>query len=161
MHDLIQELTDLLGAAGILTEASDRVAHEEDWRGRYRGEALCVALPKTTGDVSGIVMACARHGAAIVPQGGNTGLSGGSIPTTPNTVIISTRRMNRIETVDAVEGSMIVGAGCILMDIHAAAEAAGWVFRCIWALKALVRSAATSRPMPAAPRSSVTATRAT
>ncbi|MGB3415107.1 MAG: FAD-binding oxidoreductase [Mesorhizobium sp.] len=128
MHDLIQELTDLLGAAGILTEASDRAAHEEDWRGRYRGEALCVALPKTTGDVSGIVMACARHGAAIVPQGGNTGLSGGSIPTTPNTVIISTRRMNRIETVDAVEGSMIVGAGCILMDIHAAAEAAGWVF---------------------------------
>lgn len=128
MHDVVADLIDLLGPSAVLTEAMDRAAHEQDWRGRYRGDALCVALPKTTQDVIGIVTICMRHDVAIVPQGGNTGLSGGSIPASPDTVVISMRRMNRIEKVDEVEGSMIVEAGCVLADIHAAAETIGWAF---------------------------------
>jgi FAD/FMN-containing dehydrogenase len=128
MSAVVQALVDRLGRDAVLTDAQDMAPHEQDWRGRYRGDAVCVVLPRTTQDVSEIVSICSRYGHAIVPQGGNTGLSGGSVPATGSTVVVSTRRMNRILSIDALEGSIVVEAGCVLAEIHAAAEAAGWQF---------------------------------
>ena len=54
--------------------------YEVDWRKRYRGRALAVVRPGSTAEVAAVVRACAAHGAAIVAQGGNTGLVGGSVP---------------------------------------------------------------------------------
>ena len=59
---------------------TNRATFEVDWTGRYRGTCVAVVRPASTDEVAAVVRACARAGATIVPQGGNTGLVGGSVP---------------------------------------------------------------------------------
>ncbi|KAJ1879816.1 D-lactate ferricytochrome c oxidoreductase, partial [Coemansia sp. S17] len=51
-----------------------------DWLNKYRGNSQLVLRPKTTEQVSQILQYCNTHNIAVVPQGGNTGLVGGSVP---------------------------------------------------------------------------------
>ncbi len=115
----------------VRTNAAELAPHLTDWRGQKTGAADALLLPRDTADVVAIVGWAARHGVAIVPQGGNTGLVGGSVPEpqTPRpTVVLSLRRMNAIEAVDPAGLSLRAGAGAILADVHAAAEAQGCRF---------------------------------
>ena len=56
---LIDELTTIVGQKGVLTAAQDTAPFLEDWRGRYRGKALCVVLPASTEQVAAVVTLCA------------------------------------------------------------------------------------------------------
>src|SRR5690606_21061939 len=67
-------------AGRLLTEAADLEPFLVDWRRRYFGRALAVAMPDTADDVAAVVRWCAGHGVAVVPQGGNTGMSGAATP---------------------------------------------------------------------------------
>jgi FAD/FMN-containing dehydrogenase len=130
MDALLDELRALAGADGVLTEPSDLDGHTLDWRRRYRGPTLAVVLPRSTQQVCDVVRACARHGVAIIPQGGNTGMSGGSVPLAsqgPN-VIVGLGRMNRVRAIDRDNNTMTVDAGCVLQNIQNEAEAAGRFF---------------------------------
>ena len=118
---LVAELRDLLGPQGWLT-AGDAAGHTVDWRGNYSGIPLLVARPDTVDGVRGVVEACARHGVAVVAQGGNTGLSGGSVPTDDRpTVLVLTTRMNRIVSVDPARFTITVEAGCTIEQVQQAA----------------------------------------
>ena len=127
MNDLIARLRGLLGERHVLTAADDVATYCTDWRGRYAGSALCVALPGSTEEVAAVVRACAAAGTAIVPQGGNTGLCGGATPT-GGEVVLCLRRMNRIRAVDADNNSINVEAGCTLHAVQEAARAADRLF---------------------------------
>ena len=61
-----------------------------------RGQSKIVLKPKTTEEVAELVGHCVRRKLAICPQGGNTGLVGGSVPVFDE-VIISTNLMDKIE----------------------------------------------------------------
>ncbi len=76
---LLAELRAAVGPAFVLHDG-DLSAYEVDWRKRYQGRALAVVRPAHAGEVAAVVRACAAHGAGVVPQGGNTGLVGASIP---------------------------------------------------------------------------------
>ena len=95
-----------------------------DWRGRYSGDALAVVFPGDTQQVSKVVSLCVASNIAIVPQGGNTGLCGGSVPLAGETeqVVVNLSRMNRIREVDATNYTMTVEAGCKLSSLYEAAE---------------------------------------
>ena len=67
------------------------------------GSSKISLRPKTTEEVSAIVSYCHDRGLAVVPQGGNTGLVGGSVPVFDE-VIISTQLMNNIISLDEVSG---------------------------------------------------------
>ncbi|WP_353189721.1 FAD-binding oxidoreductase [Pandoraea pnomenusa] len=127
---LISRLQDVLGAHGVLGDALDTAGYTEDWRGRYRGEALCVALPSSTLQVSEVVKLCAAAGVPILPQGGNTSLCGGAVPPAagPAPVILNLARMRSIRHLDAANGSMVVEAGCILKTVQDAAAEAGRLY---------------------------------
>ena len=56
---------------------------------------------------------CNEHRIAIVPQGGNTGLVGGSVPL-HDEVVISTKKMQQILEFDEAQGTLKCEAGCIL-----------------------------------------------
>lgn len=71
-----------------------------------RGNSNVVLKPKTTKEVSIILKYCNEHNLAVCPQGGNTGLVGGSVPVFDE-IVISTLRMNEIETIDAYSSSGI------------------------------------------------------
>jgi FAD/FMN-containing dehydrogenase len=118
---LIDELNSAVGAAQVLTEG-DLSAWEIDWRRRYRGRALAIVRPADTLEVAAVVRACARHGASIVTQGGNTSLVGGSVPDASGTqVVLSLKRMARIRDIDEPNLTMTVEAGCVLEQAQAAA----------------------------------------
>ncbi|WP_194744938.1 FAD-binding oxidoreductase [Thermaurantiacus tibetensis] len=117
---------------GLVTADPERLApHLLDWRGTKRGVADLLALPRSTAEVVALVRTARAHGAALVPQGGNTGLVGGSVPEPASgrpTILVSMRRMARIRAVDPAGLSLVAEAGAILADVHEAARAAGAMF---------------------------------
>ncbi len=125
---LLDELRALVGAAHVLTEG-DLSAWEQDWRRRRRGRALAVVRPGSTAEVAAVVRACARAGVALVPQGGNTGLSVGATPDdSGQQLVLSLTRLNAVRALDADNLTLTVEAGCILQNVQAAAAQAGFLF---------------------------------
>jgi FAD/FMN-containing dehydrogenase len=107
----------------------DLSAWELDWRRRYRGRALAVVRPADTAEVATVMRACAAHGAPLVPQGGNTGLVGGSVPDdSGRQVLLSMTRLNRIRSVDPANLTLTAEAGCVLQAVQEAAAAQGLLF---------------------------------
>jgi FAD/FMN-containing dehydrogenase len=128
LASLPDALRQIIGPAHVLTDG-DLTAYEQDWRKRERGRALAVARPASTAEVAAVVRACAARGAAIVPQGGNTGLSVGATPDGSGAqVVLSLRRMKAVRAIDAANLTITVEAGCILQDLQAAAREAGFLF---------------------------------
>ena len=113
----------------FMTEASDVEPYLVDWRRRYFGRAIGVARPQSADEAAQVVRLCVAHGAPVVPQGGNTGLSGGATPDDQgDAVVVSLRRMNRIRAVDPVNDTVTVEAGVLLAEVQRAAADAGRLF---------------------------------
>jgi FAD/FMN-containing dehydrogenase len=125
---LLESLRAIVGPANVLTDG-DSAGYEQDWRKRYRGKALAVVRPGSTDEVAQVVALCARHGTAIVPQGGNTGLVGGGVPDDSGSqVLLTLSRMDRVRSIDAANLTMTVEAGCVLQSVQEAAAADGLLF---------------------------------
>ncbi|CAG0972222.1 partial D-lactate dehydrogenase (cytochrome), partial [Rhodocyclaceae bacterium] len=127
MTALIESLRAVVGPAQVITAAADMALYCADWRGRYRGEALCVVRPATTAEAAAVVRLCAAAGAAVVPQGGNTGLCGGATPR-GGEVVVNLGRMNRVRGIDPDNNAITVEAGCTLLQVQEAAAAAERLF---------------------------------
>jgi FAD/FMN-containing dehydrogenase len=124
--DLQQRLTGLLGPTAVITGGSDLEPYAVDWRKLFPGRPACVVRPSSTEQVAQIVRICHDAGAAIVPQGGNTGLAGGAVPDASGTqVVLSLNRMAAIRRIDPVGLTIEAEAGCILKVAQDAAGAAG------------------------------------
>ncbi len=124
---LLNELRAIAGDAHVLTDPDLRASYETDWTRRYQGRALCVVRPGSTEEVSRVVRACAAAGAAVVPQGGNTGLVGGSVPR-GGEVVLSLRRLATIGDFDTVSGEVTAGAGVTLSSLQQHIREGGWAF---------------------------------
>ncbi len=125
----IDELRSLLGADAIVDQEPALAAYLTDWRGRYTGRALAVVLPRTTAQVAQVVQWCVRGNTPIVPQGGNTGLVGGATPDgTGRSIVLSTRRLDRVRVVDTINDTLTVEAGCLLQNAQQAALEQGRLF---------------------------------
>jgi FAD/FMN-containing dehydrogenase len=103
----------------LLTAPADMEPFLVDWRKTWRGVALAVAQPDSAADVAATVRWCAAHDVAIVPQGGNTGQSGGSVPSdTGRNLIVSLTRLNKVRALDVLNNTITVDAGCILQTVQ-------------------------------------------
>lgn len=122
---LLEDLRAVVGTAHVLTDPALTASYDQDWTGRWTGCAAAVVRPASGAEVAGVVRACAAHRTPIVPQGGNTGLVGGSIAR-HGEVVLSTRRLDALGPVDALSGQVTVGAGATLAAVSAHAAAAGW-----------------------------------
>jgi FAD/FMN-containing dehydrogenase len=126
---LLDRLAAVVGETHVLSAAADVAPFVADWRGNFRGKARAVVQPATTAEVSAVVSACAAHGAAIVPQGGNTGLCGGATPdTTGDEIVVSLARMQRVRALDTANATITVEAGLPLAAVQDAAAGAGLFF---------------------------------
>ena len=125
----IELLRSIVGADHVLTAADVVEPYLVDWRRRYVGRAQAVVLPATTDEVARIVAWCSHSGTPVVPQGGNTGLVGGATPdTSGRAILVSLRRMARIRAVDPANNTLTAEAGCVLLDVQAAARARDRLF---------------------------------
>src|SRR5687767_8957561 len=126
---LQERFADIVGAANVLTAPEDTKPYLTDWRRLYSAAAECVVRPASAQEVARVVALCAREGVAVVPQGGNTGLVGGSVPTgARREVVLALGRMSRIRDLDALNDTVTVEAGCILAAVQQAAADAGRLF---------------------------------
>ena len=126
---LRERLTEIVGAAGVLTEPADMAPFLVDERARYRGATPAVVRPSTTEEVARVVALCAAEKIPIVPQGGNTGLCGGATPhASGRELVVSLARLNRVREVDPLNYTITVEAGVILADVQKAAAEADRLF---------------------------------
>lgn len=112
------------GSLGVKTLTPDELdGYNQDWMNKYKGHSQCVIKPKSTQELADVLKYCYEKRIAVVPQGGNTGLVGGSVPV-EDEVIISTASLNKIRSFDAVSGTLVCDAGCILevLDNHIAQD---------------------------------------
>jgi FAD/FMN-containing dehydrogenase len=122
--DLRQALVEVVGSRHVLTDPELKSSYERDYTGRYGGPSRLVVRPADTEQVAGVIAECSRAGAAVVPQGGNTGLVGASVPR-DGEVLVSLERLTPIGEVDEAIGQVTVGAGATLAALQDAAKAAG------------------------------------
>ncbi len=124
--EVATELRQIVGAAGILTDPTDIAPYCTDWRGLYRGNAIAVVRPASTREVSEVVQLCAKLNIPVVPQGGNTGLVGGSVPSENGSqLVLSLGRMNQVRSLDATNMTITLDAGVTLKAAQNTANTAG------------------------------------
>ena len=125
LHDLVQQL----GPACLKTDPSLISSHLVDWRGRYQGRASAVLFPDSTEQVAQMVRLAAKHRVGLVPQGGNTGLTGASVPDdSGEQLVLSLSRLQAIRAVDQANKTMTLEAGVTLAKAQEQAEALGLLF---------------------------------
>lgn len=148
---LAEELAEISGGAHVLAGAELTAGYLTDWTRRYQGTASCVVLPGSAEEVARVIRCCAARGVAVVPQGGNTSLVGGSVPAGPAgpagaagpagqpgrgeqreppdsagaPVVLCTRRLTDLQPVDRLAGQVTAGAGATIASVRQRAAAAG------------------------------------
>lgn len=111
----------------IITNEDDLLFYNEDWMRKYRGQSQLVLKPRTTEQVSAIMKYCNEQKLAVVPQGGNTGLVGGSNPVFDE-IVLSLANMNKIRSFDPVTGILKSDAGVILEVADSHLKEEGFIF---------------------------------
>ena len=113
----------------IIRDPGDMQQFLTDWRGKWTGVAIAVIQPERTEDVALAVRWCHEHHISVVPQGGNTGLSGGATPNNSGqNIVLSLSRMKQIRGIDVVNNTISLDAGVTLQAVQEAADAAGKLF---------------------------------
>lgn len=117
--DHVKYFRDLLGTEsavidGVSQDATEDIeAYNSDWMRKYKGHTKLVLKPGSTEEVSKVLKYCNDNMLAVVPQGGNSGLVGGSVPVFDE-IVINLQRMKEIRSFDEVSGILVVDAGVIL-----------------------------------------------
>jgi FAD/FMN-containing dehydrogenase len=120
-------LRDAVGPAHVLTDPAVVAGQVRDWTGRFVGWTPAVVRPASAAEVGAVLRACRERGVAVVPQGGNTGLVGGSVPL-HGEVVLDLRRLDDLGPVDARAGQVTAQAGVTLGRLQAHARAADWEY---------------------------------
>ena len=113
----IAELKSLLGSSRISEDEDIIKTYSDDWTGRYRGFARAVISPQSTDEVVEILKWCSTNQVGVVPQGGNTGMVGGSTPLNGE-LIISLRKMKNVNFSDTNDNQIVAEAGATLLEIQ-------------------------------------------
>ncbi|XP_062102487.1 D-2-hydroxyglutarate dehydrogenase, mitochondrial isoform X2 [Humulus lupulus] len=124
--DDIEYFKGILGDKNVVQDEDRLLTANTDWMEKYRGSSKLLLQPKTTEEVSQILSYCNSRYLAVVPQGGNTGLVGGSVPVYDE-VIINVGLMNKIISFDKVSGILVCEAGCILENLITFLDTQGFV----------------------------------
>ena len=132
---LVSALRGVVGDAHVLTDPDMLPGYDTDWLGRRPSVARCVVRPGTVDEVAQAVRECVAAGAAIVPQGGNTGLVDGSVPRRGE-VVLSTRRLTRLDPVSHAAMQVTAGAGVTIETLQQHARDAGLDFAVDWGARA-------------------------
>ncbi len=122
----IERLTSALPATSWTTDQDIIAPWLVEWRDEYFGRTPLMVMPTNVSEVVTIINICREAGLKIVPQGGNTGLVGGQTP--QGEILLSTRRLNNIRSVNATTNALIAEAGVTLQTVQDAAEQANRKF---------------------------------
>ncbi|XP_053453210.1 D-2-hydroxyglutarate dehydrogenase, mitochondrial isoform X2 [Nycticebus coucang] len=100
----------------VTTDPEELEGHNVDWLRMHRGCSKVLLRPRTAQEVSHILRHCHERNLAVNPQGGNTGMVGGSVPVFDE-IILSTALMNQVVSFNSVSGILVCQAGCVLEEL--------------------------------------------
>lgn len=98
------------------SQREELLRFNQDWMGKWEGRSAAILKPESTEEVSAVLRYASEKNLAVVPQGGNTGLVGGSVPV-HDELVLSLLRMNQVEALDTRSGIVTVQAGCVLEQL--------------------------------------------
>jgi FAD/FMN-containing dehydrogenase len=122
---LLGDVRSIVGETHVRTDPEVNASQVVDWTNRFHGRTPAVIRPGSVSEVAAVVRTCNEHRAALVPQGGNTGLVGGSIPL-HDELVLDLRRLDALEPVDPRTGQVTAQAGVTIARLQQHADAAGW-----------------------------------
>ena len=129
LEQFLSEATTLLGDRGVLTDAQAFAPYANDWRQKFFGKPAAVVFANNTEQVAQLVRLANEHNIALVPQGGNTGLSGGATPDeTGQQVILNLSRMTQIRARDQDNKTITIDAGVTMQTVQEEADKMGLTF---------------------------------
>ena len=121
---LYRALVQAVGLEQVLIDQDMMTGYVTDVLGRGPGSASAIVRPGSVDEVHLVLAACQKLGQPVVPQGGNTGLVGGSIPH-DGEVVLSLRRLNHLTAVDQRSRDVTVGAGVTIGALQEHARRSG------------------------------------
>lgn len=119
----LTKVRDCVGDMYVFTEAQDTAPYIQDWRRKFEGRVLAVVCPGSTAEVAAVMRSAFEAGISVVPQGGNTGLSGGATPdASGRQIVLSTRRLKAVREIDTSNDTAVVEAGVPLETLQEVAR---------------------------------------
>ena len=125
MH--LAELEGLLGKDRVYQDPDLVQSYSNDWTSRYKGFAPAIVFPQSTIEVSKVLSWCSMNRVAVVTQGGNTGMVGGSVPLNGE-LIISMKRMNNLSISNTNKNHIQAEAGATISEIQNLASSHNLVY---------------------------------
>jgi glycolate oxidase len=122
--DLIRALRAALGSAAVVDDPGRLSAYGQDALERPGHTPDLAVLPGTTADVSAVARLCSAARVPMVPRGGGTGYTGGSVPVRGG-VVISMERFTRILEIDTANLLAVVEPNVVTGDLQDAVERVG------------------------------------
>lgn len=122
---LINELKKVVGQGRVLSSPEELLCYSYDASPTPHILPQAVVLPTSTEEVARLLQLAYRIGVPVVPRGAGTGLSGASVPSGKDTIVLCLTAMNRILEVDAPNLTATVEPGVITASLHQAVEAQG------------------------------------
>src|SRR5262245_55132583 len=124
---LRDRLASRIGSQYVVHGSEIEPRYLSDWTAVRHGNPELLVRPRTPSGVCDVLRRCNESGGRVAVPGGLTGLAEGAVPAEGD-VILSLERLNAIEEIDTLGGTMVVEAGVPLERIHQAAEAQDWFF---------------------------------
>ena len=125
----IEKLKEISGFNGWTNDPIVMQNYLADQRNIYKNKSQVILRPDSTEKVSKIVSYCHENKIPIVPQGGNTGLVGGTTSGIEfNEIIINLDRMQSIREILEDDSSIIVESGIKLFEIQKIAKSINKIF---------------------------------
>ena len=119
MDALVRDLSACVDPGGLLVDGDLKERYLRDWTGAWTGAALAVVRPSSTTQVAALIRIAAANKLVVTPQGGNTGLTGASIPRdSRKAILISLERMTTIRSIDPYTPCLVAEAGCVLSTLQ-------------------------------------------
>lgn len=109
----IKHFESILPKGSVITDQDEIAPKNADWTRKFVGQSKLLLTPSTNEEVSQVLKYCNQNKIAIVPQGGNTGLVGGSQPIFDE-VILSMSKMDKILNFDESYGIVTTESGVVL-----------------------------------------------
>jgi len=108
---------------GLLSAAEDLIAYGFDGT-FYERTPSVVVLPATTAEVCAVHRIASARRIALTPRAMGSGLSGGSVPLA-GSIVLGVARMDRILTIDPLDGVAVVQPGVITGHLQTEVERLG------------------------------------
>ena len=123
----IEDLKSLMEPGRVVEDQDVIRTYIDDWTGRYKGSTSAVTFPHSTDEVAKILSWCSTNQVRVVPQGGNTGMVGGSVPLNGE-LIISLRKMKNVSFSNTNRNQIVAEAGATLLEIQNLASGRGLMY---------------------------------